>query len=783
MFNRRDFVMTALGSGSGGLASLSPESAPAADLPRLPTGESATLARFVLPHGLAIVDEFGVLHIGDGTTAGGRRALDAEAVQTLGPAPWSGAIPAPTIHAPSEDPAVQALVGAAVANGAPLLLRPGQTAYIDVGPKESGGMLPFSRLQDAVAFQAAWGGAPAVVIRLTPGKHVLTQGIRCAHDVLTRIDGARGADGKLWRTVQIVGGSIAAVGPVNPALRNGLQNLVMTVRVNDLSGVAPGWLVRLMPVSAPGETLDQRETADNLAGVFRVQSVDAVARTFTVHGRSYGRTEFPAFAVSGECRIFHSVVEAPSTWRGGAFVIGDDVTVGPPQRMELNLAIDLTTSTESSVAVLVFYGGALTWAPYSLNVSGGVRSGIWNVAGTVHGFGLCVSHARVCLQNQQGFVSNTYRATLTHAFEYALIGSGGGNIVASQSQYHGGSGAAVFADTAYVWIPGARAHGARHPLFAQEQGRIDAEGLAANAGRDSYVRPPPGGYSARILGMGATGSSLLKIDGNTTFIAERPDISVEGGGLMLGANAADFTGVTPGVVTKWGGYIRTIRDMPEAGPEALVYVHQASGDDATGDGSSSRPFRSIRQAFRAAIGPVLHIGLMTDYLRGANELEASLPNFLSHVRIFGSSGSGALTTRALTLTNWLPPDAPTTYGAGFLAVPPSAGPIHVDFQRLTISFPAPPGGGRATRAYQDGLVTRTASTLGPSLLSVSLSHGEIIRAAGSTGCVVASVYRKRAVLVDAMTYDGAACAGKWIAGVAAGAAPNGNMVESNLATL
>ncbi|MDD2870139.1 hypothetical protein [Neomegalonema sp.] len=484
-------------------------------------------------------------------------AAEGGAAQVSGPADWSGLIPAPTIHAPPEDPAIQALVSAAVTGGAPLLLRPGQVAYIDVGP---GGHLSFARLQDAVAFQAAWGGAPAVVIRLTPGRHILTQGIRCAQSSLTRIDGARGADGKLWRTLQITGGSIGASGPVNPALPAALQNLVMTVSLDDVSGLAPGWLVRLVPTSAEGETLDQRETADNLAGVFRIQSVNAAAKTITVHGRTYGRTDFPAFSVSGECRVFHSMLEAPPDWRGGAFVIGSDVTVGPPQRMELNVALDLTTAAATSVAVLVFYGGALTWAPYALNISGGVRSGIWNVAGVVHGFGLCVSHARVCLQNQQGFVSNTYRATLTHAHEYALVGSAGGSIVASQSQYHGGTGAAVFADTAYVWIPGARAHGARHPLFAQEQGRIDAEGLA-QAGR-SYIRPAPGGYSARILGMGATGSSLVKIDALTKFIAERPDISVEGGGLVLGDNEAEFTGVTPGVVTKWGGYIRPSATCP-----------------------------------------------------------------------------------------------------------------------------------------------------------------------------------------------------------------------------
>ncbi len=210
-------------------------------------------------------------------------------------------------------------------------------------------------------------------------------------------------------------------------------------------------------------------------------------------------------------------------------------------------------------------------------------------------------------------------------------------------------------------------------------------------------------------------------------------------------------------------------------------MHQTSGDDTTGAGTLTRPFRSIRQAFRAARGPVLHIGLMTDYVRGANELEASLPGFLSHVRLFGSSGSGALYRRRLTLTNWTPPDT-TTYGAGLLAVPPTAGPIHVGFQNLEFVFPSAPAG-RSNREYQDGLVTRTASTLGPPLLSVSLSHGALIREAGSTGRVIASVYRKRALTLDAMTYDAAACAGKWIMCVSAGAAPDGNMVESNLPTL
>lgn len=86
MFNRRDFVMTALGCGCGGLVSSGPNTPSGRCIPRLPTGDSANLALANLPHGLVVVDEFGRLHVGDG--GGGRLVSGApgpyiEAVATV----------------------------------------------------------------------------------------------------------------------------------------------------------------------------------------------------------------------------------------------------------------------------------------------------------------------------------------------------------------------------------------------------------------------------------------------------------------------------------------------------------------------------------------------------------------------------------------------------------------------------------------------------------------------------------------------------------------------------
>ncbi len=327
---------------------------------------------------------------------------------------------------------------------------------------------------------------------------------------------------------------------------------------------------------------------------------------------------------------------------------------------------------------------------------------------------------------------------------------------------------------------GAKISGGRWGAYAQQGAQIRIEGDAM-PGRSSYVGGQEGAVQA--WGLGPFGSTVVRISDTTDF--RNPRVFVEAGGMLLGESAAPLTGVTAGVVTREGGWLPTIHDMPadvETGLDVRFHVHQGEGDDAAGDGSAARPYRSIRQAIRTAPPlAALTVVLLSDYVRGATELEVSLASPLTQIRIIGASSSGRYVNRTLTLTNFLFPDG-ASYGAGFLAAPREHGRLTVGLEFLTIRFPAPPGGGLTTRGYQDGLVGRTAADLGPPDLFVGLRSTTLEREAGATGLVIASPYGKRALWADAVIH-GPDMAGRWVAGVAAGAAPDGNVVSSNLATL
>lgn len=675
-------------------------------------------------------------------------------VQATGPAPWLGWEPV------SEDPAVQALVAFSATAGAPLLLRPGQRAYIDVGP---GGHFAFSQLQRAVALAASWGYDDAVRIRLMPGEHSLTTPIRAAPGRLTVIEGWRGTDGKLWseRTIQSL--SIAP-GGVAPDGGSGLQKTIITATLSSVEGIAPGQTIRLAcdEWAASSRTLDQIEATDSCAGVFRVESVDAAARRIVVFGRDH-RTAFPIQpvpAASHKCLVAHSWVKAAAAFLDGAFIAGDTTRTAPRGDFRLSLALDMWDAPGRSVGVLIHYGSALGSEPYELWVHGAERSGVWAIAGTIFVQGLCASGNGINLAGQEGHLIGAFQARLTQARNFAAVSSLYGFFVGSLGHFHGGY-AGVYCDQTRMSVPYARSHGGAYAISCTGGG-VTVQGNAT-PGR-SYLDGSRG--CATITGEGAPGSANVKITEETAF--RNANVVVRGGGLVIGPNAAELTGVTRGRVGASGGWIETVDAMSAADLDVTYFVHAVSGSDDAGDGSAAAPFATIRNAIRMApAGCALTIHLLSDYASAGRTAEAVVNRSLRMIRIQGSNAAGARILRRWDFANHDHGDG--TYSIGGIVLSELRAPPIMSYDNLVLAFPAPPATGNPN-AY-NALVGRDLHALGPAVASVRLLRCEIQRGAGATAWIVGASRGFVDLDVTSTTFP-AAQAGRWIEGAgAAGAAP------------
>ena len=603
------------------------------------------------------------------------------------------------------------------------------------------------------------------------------RGVQIAPNTLNLVEGWRDENNSLWKEVDITGLHIANIGPYDIAEPDSMQNTRITVTLSSVEGITMGTMIKLIPTNTETPMPLQREYVDSCTGCFPVESINVAAKQVTVLGKYFGIKTFPALLASGKCHIFYSTLKVPSTFAGGGFIIGTDFRVGPPARLHLNLAFDISGTINNTTGIIVFYGGTLSFDPGSLAIYGGTRTGIWNIGGYVHGFNLFITGARRNLVAQQGYNMQLYQFKLTHAIDYSVAASADGIFTGSQGLAHGGTSTIMSSDGSSVWVPGCRVMGGRWGLYARKGSKIRAEGLA-DVGR-SYINA----FESSIysLGTGIFGSTEVEINETTNLL--NPRVQVGGGGRLLGSNPGALVGVTPNVITNEGGWSTGIYEDSSVNTMNLVfYVNQLTGDDTTGNGSLTLPYKTINKALlSASAGSTVHIGLLADYVRSDSAYEHNVTKRLGFIRIFGSTSTGTLINRKITLTNNLATDG-VNYGAGFIVQAREIGDIKVSLDFIDIQFPSPPGGTYTTANYNNGIISRTPSNLGPTEITLSMRSSTIIREAGATGKVINNIYGKRSLWVDAVTYDSTQ-AGNWINGAVSGTVPNGNKFESNLATL
>ncbi len=215
--------------------------------------------------------------------------------------------------------------------------------------------------------------------------------------------------------------------------------------------------------------------------------------------------------------------------------------------------------------------------------------------------------------------------------------------------------------------------------------------------------------------------------------------------------------------------------------DRIVYVDQITGSDAATGADIDHPVKSIERAIAlGGAGRSVDIALLSDYaiLNGRFlPKPGQMINLRSHGAVMGSVRRklilGLHAAPSTIVGDWIV--------GGFHT--PNYGVTTVNLDSIEVVFPAAPvTGTMATDTYNALLAGNAAS--GPPIIGLELNYCTLTRPASAVGVVMGTRTHFAALMVKSTTYVSGEMAGKWMAGVAAGATPASvGWVASNLTTL
>ncbi|AOA05691.1 hypothetical protein [Pseudomonas sp. TMW 2.1634] len=243
--------------------------------------------------------------------------------------------------------------------------------------------------------------------------------------------------------------------------------------------------------------------------------------------------------------------------------------------------------------------------------------------------------------------------------------------------------------------------------------------------------------------------------------------------MSLESQIADLVSAANGLITVFSAKKSSIDAAVAAAIAAvpankkIFYVHQLNGLD-TNDGSITAPLKTIDKALaNTPYGGICAILLQADYLMSANV--ANLEGRFLELRSDDPANR-----------RFLRPIYYDVSGVTQLTAFPASGGNALHFRDLKIELPSATG---LTVTVINNCLLRAGSTTSSALFPVKMTDTTVTDVAGATACIVSAGASAIVLECIGVTFP-ASFGGRYISGVASGAAPNTLAnVMSNLSAL